>query len=234
MSETEFLAAYSADDFDRPSLAVDVALVTIVDRRLAVLVMERPDHPFKGTWQLPGGFVRMDESLDDAAGRVLREKTAIDGVFTEQLYTFGGVDRDPRTRVVSVGYYALAHPGELAGATGVLATLTIPWSGETGGSAELEHDGRPLEVAFDHAGIVGMVVQRLRGKLDYAPVGYELLPDEFTLLDLQVVHETILGAPQNKDSFRRRMLATGHIEPTGSRREGVGHRPAALYRRAGA
>jgi 8-oxo-dGTP diphosphatase len=133
--------------------------------------------------------------------------------------------------VISVAYYALVEAGRLRQAepNAVLATIDVPWAGEAGGLVELVADGRRLEIAFDHAGMVGMVVKRLRGKLDYSPVGYGLLPTEFTLLDLQRIHETILGVELNKDSFRRRMLASGELEPTGDRQSDVGHRPAALY-----
>ncbi len=231
-TEAEFLDAYSPEPFPRPSVAVDVALVSIVDGALGVLVVERTEHPHRGRWQLPGGFVRLEESLDDAATRVLSEKAGVGGVYTEQLYTFGQVDRDPRARVISVAYYALVDAGRLAvaGAVGHVARIEVPWEGETGGPVTLTADGRRLATAFDHDHIVGMVVKRLRGKLDYAPVGYELLPSEFTLLQLQRIHETILGVQVNKDSFRRRMLASGDIEPTGRRQSHVGHRPAALYR----
>lgn len=231
MNEAEFLDGYRAADFDRPSLAVDVALVTADEGRLRVLVIERDHHPHRGRWQLPGGFVGIDESLDAAATRVLRDKAGVENVYLEQLYTFGGVSRDPRTRVVAVAYYALVDAGRLdVGDHQRLAEIRVPWSGEEGGPVDLLHDGRTLEPAFDHGDMVSMVVKRLRGKLRYAPVGYELLPEEFTLLDLQRIHETILGEPTNKDSFRRRMLASGELEETGQRQEGVGHRPAALYR----
>lgn len=230
--ETEFLATYSAEAFDRPSVAVDVALVTVVDDRLGVLILRREQLPYRGRWQLPGGFVHIDESLDEAAARVLEEKTGIHGVYTEQLYTFGDVARDPRTRVITVAYYALVEADRLHGevANAALALIEVPWQGETGGAVRLTWRGRRLATAFDHDRIIGMAVKRLRGKLGYAPVGYELLPAEFTLLDLQQIHEAILGVTVNKDSFRRRMLASGELEPTGRRQTDVGHRPAALYR----
>jgi 8-oxo-dGTP diphosphatase len=113
----------------------------------------------------------------------------------------------------------------------LLAGLRVPWKGEAGGSIEATGDsGVALPLAFDHAEILGMVVKRLRGKLDYAPIGFQLLPPRFTLRTLQNVHETILGQPLNKDSFRRRMLASGQLAPTGEREVEVGHRPAELYR----
>ncbi|MDH3306213.1 MAG: NUDIX domain-containing protein [Acidimicrobiia bacterium] len=231
-AESDFLASYDPTEFDRPSTAVDVALVTIIDDQLRVLVLRRPDHPYRGSWQLPGGFVEIDESLDQAAARVIADKAGLADTFIEQLYTFGAPDRDPRTRVITIAYYALVEPDRLVDLpNGVeLATIDVPWEGETGGPVALHLDGGAIEVAFDHEAIVGMVVQRLRGKLDYAPVGYELLPDEFTLHDLQRIHETVLGRSLNKDSFRRRMVATREIEGTGRRQTGVGYRPAELYR----
>jgi 8-oxo-dGTP diphosphatase len=186
---------------------------------------------------LPGGFVRMDESLDDAAARVLRDKADVGQVYLEQLYSFGAVDRDPRTRVVTVAYYALVPPDRLAaaglpaGEESSLSRLNVPWEGETGGPVEaLDEAGRPHQLAFDHAEILGMAVKRLRGKLNYAPVGFQLLPERFSLLDLQRIHETILGRSLNQDSFRRRMLASSQLVATGERAEGVGFRPPELYR----
>ncbi|MDJ0974956.1 MAG: NUDIX domain-containing protein [Planctomycetota bacterium] len=233
--ERAFLAAYDASAFPHPSVAVDVALVTIVEGALRAVLVRREEHPAKGAWALPGGFVGMDESLDAAAARVLATKVGVEGVFVEQLYTFGAVKRDPRTRVIAVAYYALVHPGLLERAplngNTVLAELAVPWRGESGGDVgAVRPEGGRLKLAFDHAAMLGLVVLRLRGKLDYAPIGFELLPRHFTLRQLQEVHETILGKRLNKDSFRRRMLASGRIRATGRREADVGHRPAALYR----
>jgi 8-oxo-dGTP diphosphatase len=210
-------------------VTVDVALITAAEGQLRTVLVRRPEHPFKGRWALPGGFVQMDESLDAAAARVLRAKAGLGGVFLEQLYTFGAPDRDPRTRVISVAYYALVDPAKLA--AGLVTTrLAIPWEGETGGPVEAIDGDQRLALAFDHADILGLAVKRLRGKLNYAPLGFQLLGDQFTLLDLQRVHETVLGRTLNKDSFRRRMLASGQLQPTGQSQSGVDHRPAELYR----
>jgi 8-oxo-dGTP diphosphatase len=232
--EPQFLSNYEPADFERPSVAVDVVLLTQFDEQLHVLVIRRGEHPHKDAWTLPGAFVRPDESLDSAAARVLAEKAGVHGVYLEQLYTFGSPGRDPRTRVISVSYYALAAWGRVRGiadATGVaLASIDVPWQGEQGGPVGLAIDGVAAGLGFDHDDIVGMAVKRIRGKLDYAPIGYQLLPREFTLLQLQQVHETIAGHQLNKDSFRRRMLASHELEATGERQDGVGHRPAALYR----
>jgi 8-oxo-dGTP diphosphatase len=232
----QFLVEYNASSFDRPSVAVDVVLVTVIDELLRVLLIQRQEHPSKGRWSLPGGFVGVKESLDEAAGRVLRQKAGLKDLFLEQLYTFGDVRRDPRTRVISVAYYALVPAERLAGSLDhhddrTLARLQVPWSGEEGGAVTLiDQAGRSLPIAFDHESIVGMTVKRLRGKVDYAPIGYELLPPTFTLRQLQVVHQAILARPLNKDAFRRRMLATGALRPTGRYESEVDHRPAELYR----
>ena len=224
-------------DFDHPYLAVDVALLTAQAGALHALIVRRSAAPFEGAWAVPGGFVRTDESLDEAAARILHDKADVGQVYLEQLYTFGSVDRDPRTRVVTVAYYALVPAERLvaaglpAGEEGSLSRLYVPWEGETGGPVEaLDEAGDPRHLAFDHAEILGMAVKRLRGKLDYAPVGFQLLPEKFSLLDLQRIHETILGRPVNKDSFRRRMLASNQLVATGERAEGVGFRPPELYR----
>lgn len=231
--ETAFLDGYRPDDFDRPSVAVDVALLTVIEDALRVLVVRRDEHPHKGRWALPGGFVAMDESLEAAARRVLREKASLRRVFVEQLYTFGDVGRDPRMRIISVAYYSLVPASQLTtvgSATRRLARISAQGPEATFG---LYIDDRPVRTAFDHAAIMEAAVTRLRGKLEYVPIGFELLGEEFTLLDLQRIHEAVLARPVNKDSFRRRMLAAGGIEPTGAVQADVRHRPAALFRRTG-
>ncbi|MDO9019040.1 MAG: NUDIX domain-containing protein [Deltaproteobacteria bacterium] len=234
--ESEFLASYDPTRFERFSVAVDVVLVAALEGDLSTLLVVRDEHPYKGLHALPGGFLKKDETLEEAATRVLRSKANIAGVYLEQLYTFGEPRRDPRTRVISVVYYALVDEARFrAAATGERpvhsARIRVPWEGETGGPVKVvDEKGRALALAFDHADIVGMAVKRLRGKLDYAPVGFQLLGETFTLLALQRVHETVLGRPVNKDSFRRRMLASGQLEATGRSQSGVDHRPAELYR----
>jgi len=234
--EQAFLAAYDASHFTQVSVATDVVLITAHDGRLHALLLRREEHPHRGAWALPGGFVGVDESLEEAVARVLQTKAHLAGVFTEQLYTFGDPGRDPRTRVLSTAYYALVdHERVMAALAGNgalhLAPLEVPWDGLEGAPVHaLGPDGARLPLAFDHARMLGVTVQRLRGKLDYAPIGFELLPDHFTLRQLQRVHESVLGHSVNKDSFRRRMLATGFIEATGEREQGVLHRPAELFR----
>lgn len=234
-SEEEFLEGYDPNAYERPSLAVDVALIGLTGDALGTVLLRREAHPFSGFAALPGGFVALDESLDAAAERVLRDKAGVEGVFLEQLYTFGALGRDPRTRIVTVAYYALVDGRSFAQIAtdggAIAARLEVPWEGETGGPVDaVGPDGAALELAFDHADILGMAVKRIRGKLDYTPIGFQLLPPAFTLRQLQHVHEVVLGRPLNKDSFRRRMLASGQLEATGERQADVGHRPAALYR----
>ena len=236
--EEAFLAAYDASQYPRPSVAVDVVLITVHDGGLWTLLGRREEHPAKDRWALPGGFVEMDESLDAAAERVLTEKVGLADVFTEQLFTFGSPDRDPRTRVISVAYYALVEPALLERASAARGDaghrrvrLAVPWQGEAGGPVDaLDAHGSALPLAFDHAEILGMAVKRIRGKLDYAPIGFALLPTAFSLRDLRIVHEAILGRALNKDSFRRRILDRGLVVATGKRAAGVGHRPPELYR----
>jgi len=225
---------YDASRFEHPSVTVDVVLLSILDGALRTLLVKRQEAPYLDQWALPGGFVRMDESLETAALRVLRSKTGLDRVFLEQLFTFGAPDRDPRTRVLSVAHYALLDRErfrELEGKDMILAQVQVPWEGERGGPAYLlDRDGYRLALAFDHNDMVALTVKRLRGKLDYSPVAFQLLPECFTLFDLQKVHEAILGRKLNKDAFRKRLLATGLLIPTGTLQQDVDHRPAALYR----
>ncbi|MEE7441349.1 NUDIX hydrolase [Methylobacterium oryzae] len=236
MTEFEFLAGYDPAAYERPALAVDLVLLGIRAGRLAALLLRRGQQPQAGLWALPGGFVGIAETLDAAAERVLRDKAGIGRARLEQLYTFGAVDRDPRMRIVSVAYLALlpeaAFAEALAGGAGLAAAaLVVPWAGESGGpvSAEAE-DSAPLALAFDHADILALAVKRLRGKLDYTDVGFALLPEHFTLRQLQDVHAAIRGAPLNKSAFRRRMRDRGWIAPTGAREAGTAFRPAELFR----
>jgi 8-oxo-dGTP diphosphatase len=210
---------------------VDVALLTARDGALHTLLHRRDHEPFTESFAIPGGFVGIEESLEAAARRVLAHKVGIDGVYIEQLYTFGSPGRDPRGRVISVAYYALLDAARASGGPGVAARVDVPWDGETGGpvSVVVEGEGEVL-LPFDHADILGMAVKRIRGKLNYTPIGFQLLPESFTLRQLQSVHETVLGRGLNKDSFRRRMIQSGQLEATGERQQDVGHRPAELYR----
>ncbi len=202
-------------------LSVDVCVFCLRnrhrDRHLQVLLIRRAAPPFIGKWAIPGGFVEPAEALDEAARRELAEETNVRDVYLEQLYTFGHPQRDPRGRVVTVAYFALVHDGLLAQAGDDAA--------ETGWFSV--YDLPPL--AFDHADIVHYALQRLRYKLEYTALGFELLPDEFTLTELQTAYETVLGETLDKRNFRRRILEAGVLAETPHfRAEGQG-RPARLY-----
>ncbi len=231
VAEAAFLASYDPAEFERVSVAVDVVLFGIVRDALHVLLVRRDAFPFRDAYALPGGFVGPTESLDAAAARVLSAKANLRGIFLEQLYTFGDPGRDPRTRVVGVAYYALVDEARFEPtAAPPQAVLARVVTGPDGRTQLADEDGRPIPLAFDHSDIVSLAVARIRGKLDYAPIGFELLPERFTLLELQRVHERIAGRTFNKDSFRRKVLASGLIAPTGASQVAAAHRPAALYR----
>ena len=236
MSERRFLEGYDESRYAHPSVTVDLVLMTVMDGALAALLQRRGAHPERGKWALPGGFVGIGESLDEAARRIARDKAHVKGGYLEQLYTFGAVKRDPRTRIITIAYFGLLPAVQFesaAAAASDLAALRIAtaWSGERGGPAEaFGKDGTKLALAFDHAEILGVAVKRLRGKLDYSRVGFELLPKNFTLRRLQDIHEAILGTRFNKPAFRRRILDKNILEPTGLFEQGTRFRPAELYR----
>jgi len=236
MDEATHLEGYNPSAFERPSVTVDLILMSVVDGTPAVLLMRRDEAPFAGRWALPGGFVGIGESLDDAARRVLVDKARMADAYVEQLYTFGAVERDPRMRIISVAYFALLPADRFAAALTAaealsLAEVTVPWKGEAGGPVEVRVAGdEPLTLAFDHGEMLGVAMRRLRGKLDYSGVAFALLPERFTLRALQDVYEAILDTRLNKPAFRRRMIDRGWLEPTGEREAGTSFRPAELYR----
>ena len=233
-SEAAFLARYDPADYARPAVAVDLVLLGLSGGRPTLLLLKRDRHPHAGRHALPGGFVGIDESLDDAAARVLREKAGGARAHLEQLYTFGAVERDPRMRIITVAYLALLTEAVFAEARMRAPTLlpgTVAASSAEEGSVTVHaSDGAALPLAFDHAEIVALAIRRLRGKLDYSEVGFALLPALFTLRQLQDVHEAILGTGLNKPAFRRRMLDRGWLDPTGRFETGTSYRPAELYR----
>ena len=224
--------------FAKPAVTVDLVLMSVRQGRLVALLQRRDRAPEAGKWALPGGFVGIDESLDQAAARILAAKARMKQAWLEQLYTFGAPDRDPRDRVITVAYFALLPERQFAAALAAapdlaLAEIHVQWAGQTGGPVHaLDADGKPLNLAFDHGEILGLAVKRLRGKLDYSAVGFALLPRRFPLRDLQQVHEAILGTTLNKPAFRRRMLDKGWLRATGELETGTGFRPAELYQAA--
>ena len=208
-------------EYPRPAVTVDIILFTFAENDLQVLLIERKHPPFATTWALPGGFVEIDEDLEDAALRELAEETNVTEVYLEQLYTFGEPGRDPRTRVTTVAYFALLSNDQVA-------RLQIQGASDATHARWWSMYALP-SLAFDHDRILQYALQRLRWKLEWTALGFLLLPKEFTLSELQKVYETVLNEPLDKRNFRRKILATDVLEETGNIREGD-HRPAKLYR----
>ena len=206
-------------EYPHPAVTTDIVIFTIRDGRLKLLLIRRGGKPFKGKWALPGGFVGIDESLEDGARRELEEETGVSGVYLEQLYSFGKPDRDPRERVITVAYYALVPSDRLAIRAATDAEA-VGW---------FAMDELP-DLAFDHAKIVAMAHERLAAKLDYSTIAFQFMPARFTLGELQRVYEIILGQEIDKRNFRKWVLALQQIEETGEQRREGAHRPAMLYR----
>src|SRR5262252_5340566 len=205
-----------------PTIGVSVVIFTLRPRgdshELAVLLVKRDSAPFEGLWALPGGWVHTGEALEDSARRHLQTKTGLRASYLEQLYTFGRPDRDPREHRIAVAYYALV-PGE----------PVDPSAGERE-ARWFALDALPKQLAFDNHEILGYALWRLRNKVSYADVAFQLLPRHFTLSQLREVYEVILDRSLDPTNFRRKVEATGSILPTIQRVEGGAHRPPRLYR----
>ena len=206
-------------EYARPALTVDCVVFGLDDEDLKVLLIERDLPPFEGKWALPGGFVRVDESVDDAALRELQEETGVKKVFLEQLYTVGNLGRDPRERVVTVAYYALAR----------LSSHKVKAATDARQALWFAIDDLP-KLAFDHDKILTMAHERLRGKVRYQPIGFELLPQKFTLRQLQHLYEVVLDRELDKRNFRKKILGMEILEELDEVETDVAHRAARLYR----
>jgi len=205
--------------YPRPALTVDCVVFGLDQQhRLKVMLIQRNIPPFQGNWALPGGFVRIDESLEEAAIRELQEETGIERLFLEQLYTFGAVDRDPRERVVTVAYYALVNLKEHA----------VKAASDARDAAWFAIDALP-PLAFDHTQILALALNRLKTKVRYEPIGFELLPQKFTLFQLQKLYEAILGQELDKRNFRKKILRMGLLHELDEMQQDVPHRAAKLY-----
>lgn len=206
-------------EYPRPALTVDCVVFGLDETELKVLLIQRLVEPFQHYWALPGGFVRMDEDLDEAARRELAEETSLTNVYLEQLCTVGTVGRDPRGRVVTVAYYALAK----------LSDHDARAASDAENAGWFSIHALP-ELAFDHSQIVDTALERLRAKVRYAPIGFELLPRKFTLSQLQKLYETVLERELDKRNFRKKILSMELLVDTGQMEQGVAHRAARLYR----
>jgi ADP-ribose pyrophosphatase YjhB (NUDIX family) len=282
ISEEEFLKTYDAGEFERPSVTVDMLVFTIrsgeqenyrklAQPELGLLLIRRGGHPFLGQWALPGGFVSMQESLEEAARRELQTETGLDDIYLEQLYTWGDVDRDPRTRVISCSYMSLVDSSELQLQAGDDASEASWFRVEQRLIEEKRHiheRGRVTErrlqliltheteqlsavvetmdqvegrvrsssirlldvqgIAFDHARIIHYALERLRSKIEYTDIAFNLMPEKFTLTALQKVYEIISGKKLLAAAFRRKMA--DWVLETGEYTSSAGHRPSRLYR----
>ena len=210
-------------EYPRPAVTVDCVVFGLDDDGLKVLLIQRAEQPFKGMWALPGGFVRVgeeeDPTLEAAARRELREETGLEPAYIEQLFTFGDAGRDPRERVVTVAHYALVKLADhrVRAATDA---ADVGWFDVT--------DPPPL--GFDHTKLLEAAPQRLRAKVRYQPIGFELLPTRFTLTQLQRLYETVLQQSLDKRNFRKKILGMGLLEETNEVEKDVAHRAARLYR----
>ena len=226
LSRSRAVPALPPEGSDRHVVAVDIALFTIQDESLKVLLVKRTTPPFPGWWSLPGGFVGQAESVDEAALRELQEETGITTIYLEQLYTFGDLDRDPRGRVISVSYYALVDWERFqlkARASTKDGSSRLP-----AGTRWFSVHRLPT-VAFDHRKIVVSALERLRNKVNYTSAAFQLLPKKFTLSELQRAYEVILGQPLDKRNFRKKMLQLGILKDTRERQAEGRQRPARLY-----
>lgn len=279
LTEEEFLKEYSSDVYKKPSLTVDMLIFTVMEeennnyRKLAekslkILLVKRGNHPYMGDWALPGGFVSIDEDLDDAALRVLRKETNIDNIYMEQLYTWGEVNRDPRTRVISSSYMALVDSSSLSIKAGnneedarwfnieyklISENLLDIDNGDSfeeiveikllNNSEELSAKIRVIEnidgrirreiiesvgLAFDHGKFIEYGISRLRNKVEYTNLAFNLMPELFTLTELQKVYEIIQGKELLAAAFRRKI--SNMVVETKEFTKDVGHRPSKLFK----
>ncbi len=231
--EQAFLAQYKPTSYPRASLTVDLVIFTIIDAQLRILLVRRKEHPFKGDWALPGGFVRVGETakdqgedVDAAARRELHEETGLepDRVFLEQLYTFGRAGRDPRMRVVTVAYYALVRPDLAPFVRAGGDVSDVDW-------IAVESLGKQ-HLAFDHKEIIDTALARIRGKLEYSDLAFDLVPATFTIPELRHVFAIVLDRPMDPGNFRRRfngLVDAGVIERAPGKRI-TASKPAAVFR----
>ena len=206
-------------EFPRAAVTVDCVVFGLDETELKVMLIQRDIAPFEGKWALPGGFVRLDETVEEAARRELHEETGLEKVFLEQLYTFGDLERDPRERVITVAWYALVR----------LSDHRVKAATDARDAAWFGMHDLP-QLAFDHDRILDTAHQRLQNKVRYQPIGFELLPQKFTLTQLQKLYEIVLDRPLDKRNFRKKILSMNVLQELDEVETDVAHRAARLYR----
>lgn len=196
-------------------ITVDVVILTLKNNQIQVLLVKRLNEPFKGKWAIPGGYVRLSENLDQAALRVLKERTNVDNIYLEQLYTFGDPLRHPNARVITCAYFALVRAEDL----NITVSPEVGWHKVS--------DLPPL--AFDHKEIIEYSMKRTRERLELCPVAYQLLNEKFTLTEMQKAYELIMGKKLDKRNFRKKALATDGLIELDEYTKSSSKRPARLY-----
>lgn len=204
--------------YERPALTVDCVVFGYEEGELKILLIQRDIEPYKNVWALPGGFVRINETLDEAALRELKEETSVENLYLEQLYSFGALDRDPRERVVTISYYALVKISEHKA---------------KGGTDAADAQWFPIhklpKLGFDHKEIIEVAFKRLQAKVRYEPIGFELLPKKFLFSAIEQLYETILQRKIDRRNFRKKMLSMGIIKQLEIQEENVSHRKGFYY-----
>lgn len=206
--------------YELSGTTVDVIIFTVHESQLKVLLAKRAENPYEGLWSIPGGFIKKEETLEKAALRILKDKTGVSNVYLEQLYTFGDIKRDPRSRVITVAYFALIP----------WTKLRQPKSKKVAETAWFNSRKIPTKLAFDHKKIFDHALNRIVAKAGYSNIAYGLLPEMFRLSELKSVYEAIIGKELDKRNFRKKMLSTNLLEDTGKKDVGNPHRPAKLYK----
>lgn len=256
MSEKEFLKNYNKEEFDKPSVTADIVVFSVSEeekenyrklttKKLSVLLVKRNTHPFKDKWCLPGGFLRMDETVENAALRVLEDETNIKELYLEQLYTLSDINRDPRMRILSVSYYALVDQNKYSYLSDQakwfdldvdiksnIYTFSLKADNEViKFTLEKNKDGYKIvnndNLAFDHPLVIGMGLERIKNKIEYTDIAFSLMPKYFTLGELQQVYEVILGKKLLDPAFRR--IISHKVKRTNKTKKGSGHRPSILF-----
>lgn len=264
-SEEEFLKDYDSSRFEKLSMTADILIFSVsseetgnyrklTEKKFSVLLVKRDNYPFKDKWCLPGGFVRIDEDLEDAAKRILKDETNLEDIYIEQLYTFGNPKRDPRMRIVSTSYMSLIDKNRI----NTTLYKNVSWfnimtlEDEKYIHVTLDNGNEEIKftiekvlrykstdrydfitvkndgLAFDHPEVIVSGIARLKNKLEYTDIVFNMIGEYFTLGELQQIYEVILGKKLLAPAFRR--IIAGKVEKTSKVKTGGGHRPSVLFK----